>query len=71
MRGRGGSIQPGTARGSISQTSSPCYGAQMKVQDALLVGRMTFESFRGYWRKQTDDSTGITDHLNTEQVRRV
>ncbi|AGB23955.1 hypothetical protein Mycsm_03677 [Mycobacterium sp. JS623] len=26
--------------------------------DALLVGRQTFEDFRGYWPKQTDDSTG-------------
>jgi dihydrofolate reductase len=32
--------------------------------DALLVGRQTFEDFRGYWPKQTDDATGITDYLN-------
>jgi dihydrofolate reductase len=32
--------------------------------DALLVGRRTFEDFRGYWPKQSDDSTGITDYLN-------
>jgi dihydrofolate reductase len=32
--------------------------------DALLVGRQTFEDFRGYWPKQTDDSTGVTDYLN-------
>ena len=37
----------------------------MEAQDALLVGRVTFEAFRGYWPKQTDDSTGITDHLNS------
>ena len=36
----------------------------MEAQDALLLGRLTFESFREYWPKQTDDRTGITDHLN-------
>ncbi|MDT0223517.1 dihydrofolate reductase family protein [Gordonia sp. AC31] len=33
--------------------------------DALLVGRQTFEDFRGFWPHQTDDATGITDYLNT------
>ncbi len=32
--------------------------------DALLVGRQTFEDFRGYWPAQTDDPTGVTDYLN-------
>jgi dihydrofolate reductase len=32
--------------------------------DALLVGRQTFEDFRGYWPEQTDDATGVTDYLN-------
>jgi dihydrofolate reductase len=32
--------------------------------DALLVGRRTFADFRGYWPKQTDDPTGVTDYLN-------
>lgn len=32
--------------------------------DALLVGRQTFEDFRGYWPEQTDDPTGVTDYLN-------
>ncbi|ANJ09499.1 dihydrofolate reductase family protein [Streptomyces parvulus] len=36
--------------------------------DALLVGRRTFEDFRGYWPEQTDDPTGITAYLN--QVRK-
>jgi dihydrofolate reductase len=35
---------------------------------ALLLGRQTFEDFRGYWPEQTDDTTGITDSLN--QVRK-
>jgi len=33
--------------------------------DALLVGRQTFEDFRGYWPKQAEDATGVTDYLNT------
>jgi len=33
--------------------------------DAILLGRLTFEAFRGYWPAQTDDTTGITDELNT------
>jgi dihydrofolate reductase len=32
--------------------------------DALLLGRQTFEDFRGYWPNQGDDTTGITDYLN-------
>ena len=41
--------------------------AHMAEQDALLLGRSTFEAFRGYWPNQTDDTTGITDHLNRVQ----
>ncbi len=36
----------------------------MAEQDALLLGRSTFEAFRDFWSPQTDDTTGITDHLN-------
>lgn len=32
--------------------------------DTLLLGRQTFEDFRGYWPLQTDDETGVTDELN-------
>ena len=32
--------------------------------DALLVGRATFEAFRGYWPQQTDDETGASEYLN-------
>lgn len=39
----------------------------MRAQDALVLGRVTFESFREYWPKQTDDTTGITKHLNDVQ----
>jgi dihydrofolate reductase len=37
---------------------------QSAKEDALLLGRQTFEDFRGYWPLQTDDRTGITDELN-------
>jgi dihydrofolate reductase len=37
---------------------------QMKAEAALLLGRKTFELFRGYWPTRTDDKTGITAHLN-------
>lgn len=43
--------------------------AQSKDEDALLLGRQTFEDFRGFWPLQTDDTTGITAHLN--QVPKV
>jgi dihydrofolate reductase len=33
--------------------------------DAMLLGRQTFEDFRGYWPKQSYDATGITDYLNS------
>ena len=38
---------------------------QREAADAFLVGRVTFEQMRGYWPQQADDTTGITDYLNT------
>jgi dihydrofolate reductase len=38
---------------------------QSEAADAVLFGRVTFEEMRGYWPKQTDDTTGVTDYLNT------
>jgi dihydrofolate reductase len=32
--------------------------------DAVLLGRSTYEAFAGFWPKQTDDTTGVTDYLN-------
>jgi dihydrofolate reductase len=32
--------------------------------DALLLGRQTFEDFRGYWPHRADDQTGVTAYLN-------
>ncbi|QYB05803.1 dihydrofolate reductase family protein [Rhodococcus sp. USK10] len=40
---------------------------QSERADAMLLGRQTFEDFRSYWPRQTDDQTGITDELNQIQ----
>lgn len=40
---------------------------QDSAGDGFLVGRKTFEDLRGYWPKQSDDATGITDYLNNVQ----
>jgi dihydrofolate reductase len=37
---------------------------QAEAADALLLGRVTFEEFRGYWPLQTDDETGVAEYLN-------
>ena len=37
---------------------------QMAREEALLLGRRTFEDFRAYWPLQTDDQSGSTEHLN-------
>ena len=37
---------------------------QMANEDGLLLGRHTFEEFRGYWPKRTDDESGISAHLD-------
>jgi dihydrofolate reductase len=39
-------------------------GDQMAREEALLLGRKTFEEFRGYWPLQTDDPSGSAAHLN-------
>lgn len=33
--------------------------------DTLVLGRRTFEDFRGFWPEQVDDQTGVTDELNS------
>jgi dihydrofolate reductase len=40
---------------------------QDETADALLLGRQTFEDFRGYWPLQTEDPTGITAYLDQVQ----
>ncbi len=36
----------------------------MGQEDAQLHGRITFEQMRGFWPNQTDDTTGVSEHLN-------
>ena len=38
-------------------------------EEILLLGRVTFEAFRGYWPDHADDGTGISAEL--DQVRKV
>jgi dihydrofolate reductase len=40
---------------------------QDRKADGFLAGRRTFEDLRGYWPKQSDDPTGITEYLNRVQ----
>ncbi len=40
---------------------------QGSQSDALLLGRQTFEDFRGYWPLQTEDPTGISAYLDQVQ----
>ncbi|WP_086663614.1 dihydrofolate reductase family protein [Lentzea kentuckyensis] len=37
---------------------------QRAAADALLLGRNTFEAFREFWPKQSEDPTGVSDYLN-------
>jgi dihydrofolate reductase len=37
---------------------------QMGTTGVVLMGRTTYEEFKGFWPKQTDDKTGVTDYLN-------
>jgi dihydrofolate reductase len=39
-------------------------GEHMAEERDLLLGRTTFEELRGFWPHQTEDSTGVSDHLN-------
>ncbi len=36
----------------------------MAAADAVLLGRVTYHEFAGYWPAQTDDTTGVSDYLN-------
>ncbi|WP_326808367.1 dihydrofolate reductase family protein [Streptomyces sp. NBC_01775] len=66
----GGWFAPADAAGADSaqpDTSdlTAALGEQMAGADAFLVGRRTFEDMRGYWPRQTDDTTGVADYLST------
>ena len=40
---------------------------QMAREEAVLLGRTTFEEMRGYWPRQTNDTTGVSEHLDHVQ----
>ncbi len=40
---------------------------QMATTGAVLLGRTTYEEFKSFWPKQTNDTTGVTDYLNRTQ----
>ncbi|WP_433013459.1 dihydrofolate reductase family protein [Kribbella sp. CA-294648] len=60
-----GWFNPGDAGETDLSDQLAALEAQREGADALLLGRQTFEEFRGYWPHQTDDQTGISDYLNT------
>lgn len=35
-----------------------------EAADAVVLGRVTYQDFAGYWPAQVDDRTGVTDYLN-------
>lgn len=39
----------------------------MSAADAFLVGRVTFEDMRGFWPKQSSDTPGVREYLNSVQ----
>ena len=39
--------------------------AQMQAADALLIGRVTYQEFAGFWPFQKDDEVGVADYINT------
>jgi dihydrofolate reductase len=39
-------------------------GEQMTASDGFLAGRLTFEAFRSFWPQQTDDTSGVSAHLD-------
>lgn len=38
---------------------------QMSAADAMLLGRVTYEEFAGYWPQQSSDDVDIADYMNT------
>lgn len=38
--------------------------AHREAADAVVLGRVTFEEFAGFWPYQDDDATGVSDYLN-------
>lgn len=56
-------VPAGGEEGDLSDVND-ALRVQREAADALVLGRVTFEAFRGYWPRQTNDQTGISDYLN-------
>jgi len=39
-------------------------GSQMAAADAMLLGRVTYQEFAGYWPQQSNDDVDIADYMN-------
>ena len=39
-------------------------GSQMAAADTMLLGRVTYQDFAGYWPHQNSDENEIADHMN-------
>jgi dihydrofolate reductase len=61
----GGWFDPASGADADQSDIVAVLGEQMKAADAFLTGRKTFVDMRGYWPNQTDDTTGVSDYLNT------
>jgi dihydrofolate reductase len=48
----------------VSADQVAALAAQRDASDGFLTGRLTFEAMRDYWAPKTDDTTGVTAHLN-------
>jgi dihydrofolate reductase len=49
----------------VDRSDLAAASAEHRAQaDALLVGRRTFEAFRGFWPQQTEDPTGVARYLD-------
>jgi dihydrofolate reductase len=59
----GGWFEPAADAGDNSDLVE-ALAEQAASADAFLVGRVTCLEMRGYWPKQTDDQTGVSDYLN-------
>ena len=62
-----GWFAPAGEEASTPRTSRRWSQEQMAKEEAVLLGRTTFEEMRGFWPHQTDDTTGVSDHLDRVQ----
>ena len=60
-----GWFAPAGDEGVDSSDLNEALREQASAADAVLLGRVTFEQFRGYWPQQKDDETGVSEYLDT------